>query len=64
MTKINDYHIVAVRSSEEPLHQALQREVRKKIQEGWEPLGAPILGDQTMYQAMVNDMWIGPEANV
>jgi succinylglutamate desuccinylase len=34
-------------------HANLAEQVQKLIKEAWEPLGAPFLGPEAMYQAMV-----------
>lgn len=52
MDKITDYQLVSANSSSK-----LTKEVKKEMEGGWEPLGAPIIGETaagpSLIQAMV-----------
>jgi hypothetical protein len=46
--KIVEYEILSAYNSEE-----LTRQVLTSLKDGWEPLGAPLVGHTLLYQAMI-----------
>ena len=57
MKTSTEYLIVAVPfHADAATHDELARKVNEKLEIGYEPLGAPFLSEEMMYQAMTNSV--------